>query len=129
MIDKKITLIIGNDVYKANRKLFDDFECHEYEAFYIDEFGSTLTMDYWSGDKFFGNYMEIFYFFGIDEDEDSSKCKGLKIWFKEYVKLNKEEKNAWMQIAEDSGYPTQIKFNISFGEVKDFEYDELKDLK
>jgi len=33
-----------------------------------------------------------------------------------------------MQIAKDSGYPKQIKINTSFGEVKDFEYDELKDL-
>jgi len=128
MIDKKTTLIIGNDVHSLNLKLFDNFKCHEYDAFFIDEFGSQRTMDYWCGDKFFGNYMEIFYFFGIDDEEDSSKCKGLKIWFKEYAKFNENEKNFWMQIAEDSGYPTQIKINVSFGEVKDFEYDELKDL-
>ena len=128
MIDKKTTLIIGNDVHDLNPILFDDFKCHEYDAFFIDEFGSQRTMDDWGGDKFFGNYMEIFYFFGIDDEEDSSKCKGLKIWFKEFEKFNENEKNSWMQIAEDSGYPTQIKINISFGEVKDFEYDELKDL-
>ena len=128
MIDKKITLIIGNDVYKLKPKLFYDFKCHEYEEFFIDEFGSTRTMDYWSGDEFFGNYMEIFYFFGIDDEEESSKCKGLKIWFKEYSKFNEDDKDIWMQIAEDSGYPKQIKINTSFGEVKDFEYDELKDL-
>ena len=128
MIDKKITLIIGNDVYKVMPKLFNDFKCHEYKSFFMDEFGLKRTMDYWSGDEFFGNYMEIFYFFGIDQEEASSKCKGLKIWFKEYVKFNKEEENFWMQIAEDSGYPKQIKTNISFGEIKDFEYDELKDL-
>tara|TARA_B100000212_G_scaffold331913_1_gene299596 strand:+ start:261 stop:650 length:390 start_codon:yes stop_codon:yes gene_type:complete len=128
MNDKKITLIIGNDVHDANPKLFDDFESHVYEAFFLDEFGAKRTMDYWSGDKFFGNYMEIFYFFGIDDDEESSKCKGLKIWFKEYSKFNEEDKNFWMQIAEGSGYPNQIKTNISFGEVKDFEYDEFKDL-
>ena len=127
MINKKIILIIGNDVHNANPKLFDDFTCHEYEAFFIDEFGSKRTMDYWSGDKFFGNYMEIFYFFGIDQEEDSSTCKGLKIWFKEYSKFDKKDENFWMQIAEDAGYPKQIKTNISFGEVKDFEYDELKD--
>ena len=128
MIDKKITLIIGDDVYIQNPKLFDDFKCHEYKAFFIDEFGSKRTMDYWSGDNFFSNYMEIFYFFGIDNEEESSKCQGLKIWFKEYAKLNKRDQNYWIQIAEDSGYPKQIKTNISFGEVKDFEYDELKDL-
>ncbi len=128
MTYKKITLIIGNDVHNVNPRLFDNFQCHEYEAFFIDEFGSKQTMDYWSGDKFFGNYMELFYFFGIDDDEDSAKCKGLKIWFKEYAKLNEKDKNFWMQIAEDSGYPKQIKINTSFGEVKHFEYDELKDL-
>ena len=128
MIDKKITLIIGSDVHNANPKLFDDFKSHEYEEFFIDEFGSKRTMDYWSGDNFFGNYLEIFYFFGIDEEEDSSKCNGLTIWFKEYDKFNKKDKNFWMQIAEESGYPKQIKTNISFGEVKDFEFDELKDL-
>jgi len=128
MIEKKITLIIGNDIYNVNPKLFDDFTYHEYEAFFIDEFGSKQTMDYWSGDKFFGNYMEIFYFFGIDEEEDSTKCKGLKIWFKEYATLNDKEKKFWMETAEEFGYPLQIKINTSFGEVKDFEYDELKDL-
>ena len=128
MIDKKITLIIGNDVYNLNSQLFDDFTCHEYEAFFIDEFGLKRTMDYWSGDEFFGNYMEIFYFFGIDQEEESSKCQGLKIWFKEYEQINEIDKNFWMQIAEDSGYPKQIKINTSFGEVKDFEYYELKDL-
>ena len=86
-------------------------------------------MDYWSGDKFFGNYMEIFYFFGIDEEEESSKCKGLKIWFNEYVRFNDKDKEFWKQIVEDSGYPTQIKINTSFGEVKDFEYNELKDFQ
>tara|TARA_B100000900_G_scaffold392266_1_gene387601 strand:- start:139 stop:525 length:387 start_codon:yes stop_codon:yes gene_type:complete len=126
MIDKKITLIIGNDVHKVNPELFDTFKCHEYSAFFIDEFGSERTMDYWSGDKFFGNYMEIFYFFGIDQEEDSSKCEGLKIWFKEYKKFNEKDQNSWTQIAEDFGYPKQIKINTSFGEVKDFEYDELK---
>ena len=85
-------------------------------------------MDYWSGDNFFGNYLEIFYFFGIDEEEESSKCKGLKIWFKDYIKFNEKDKNFWMQIAEDSGYPKQIKINTSFGEVKEFEYNDLKDL-
>ena len=128
MIDQKTTLIIGNDVYKVIPKLFDDFKCYEYEAFFIDEFGSKQNMDYWSGDKFFGNYMEIFYFFGINEEEESSKCKGLKIWFKEFTEFSKSDKNFWIQIAEDSGYPKQIKTNISFGEIKDFEYDELKDL-
>ena len=128
MIDKKITLIIGNDVYKLKPKLFDDFTCHEYQEFFIDEFGLKRTMDYWSGDEFFGNYMEIFYFFGINDEEDSSNCKGLKIWFKEYSKFNEKDKEMWMQIVENSGYPKQIKINISFGEVKDFEYDELKDL-
>ena len=128
MFDKKITLIIGNDVHKVNPKLFDDFKYHEYQAFYIDEFGAKRTMDYWSGDKFFGNYMEIFYFFGIDEEEESSKCKGLKIWFKEYSIFSKKDEEIWMQIAEDSGYPKQVKINTSFGEVKDFEYEELKDL-
>tara|TARA_Y100001933_G_scaffold91205_1_gene92196 strand:- start:81 stop:467 length:387 start_codon:yes stop_codon:yes gene_type:complete len=128
MIDKKITLIIGNDVHKLNPKLFDDFLSHEYESFFINEFGSKLTMDYWTGDKFFGNYMEIFYFFGIDEEEESTKCKGLKIWFKEYTVFDEKDKIFWMQIVEDSGYPKQIKINTSFGEVKDFEYDELKDL-
>ena len=128
MIDKKITLIIGNDVYNSNPELFDDFESHEYREYFIDEFGSKINMDYWSGDKFFGNYMEIFYFFGIDDEEESSKCKGLKIWFKEYKKFNENDKEIWMQIVEDAGYPKQLKINTSFGEVKDFEYDELKDL-
>ena len=128
MNNKKTIIIIGNDVQKFNPKLFHDFECHEYEEFFIDEFGSKLSMDYWSGDKLFGNYMELFYFFGIDEEADSSKCKGLKIWFKEYITLNEKEKNFWMEIAEDFGYPNQIKINTSFGEVKDFEYNELKDL-
>ena len=128
MIDKKTTLIIGNDVYKVNPKLFDDFKSQEYEAFFINEFGSRLTMDYWSGDEYFGNYMEIFYFFGIDKEEESSKCKGLKNWFKEYATLSENDKNVWIEIAEDFGYPKQIKINTSFGEVKDFEYDELKDL-
>ena len=128
MIDKIITLIIGNDVYDENPKLFEGFKSYEYQAYYIDEFGLTRTMDYWSGDKFFGNYMEIFYFFGIDEDEEASKCEGLKIWFKEYAEFNNIDKNFWMRFAVDSGYPKQIKINTSFGEVKDFEYDELKDL-
>jgi len=128
MIDKKITLIIGNDVYNLNSKLFDDFKCHEYGEFFIDEYGSKRSMDFWSGDKFFGNYLEIFYFFGIDEEEKSSRCQGLKIWFKEYANFNEKDKNFWMQIVEDSKYPKQIKINTSFGEVKDFEYDELKDL-
>ena len=128
MIDKKITLIIGNDIHKVNPELFNDFECHEYESFFIDEFGSKRPMDYWLGDKFFGNYMEIFYFFGIDDEENSSKCKGLKIWFKEYLKFNEEDKEMWMQIVENSGYPKQIKINTSFGEVKEFEYNDLKDL-
>jgi len=128
MIDKKITLIIGNDIHKSYPKLFNDFKCQEYDSFFIDEYGLKQTMDYWSGDKFFGNYMEIFYFFGIDEEEDCSKCKGLKIWFKEYEKFNENDKNFWNQITEESGYPKQMKINISFGEVKDFEYYELKDL-
>ena len=128
MIEKKITLLIGNDLFSKNQKLFYDFESHEYGALFIDEFGLEQTMDYWHGDKFFGNYMELFYFFGINDDEESSKCKGLKIWFKEYSKFSKKDKNFWMQIAEDSGYPKQIKINTSFGEVKDFEYDELKSL-
>ena len=128
MIDKKTTLIIGDDVVKLNPELFKDFKSFEYQDFFIDEFGLKRTMDYWSGDQFFGNYMEIFYFFGIDEEEESSKCKGLKIWFKEYPTLNEKDKNFWMEIAEDFGYPLQIKINTSFGEVKDFEYDELKDL-
>ena len=128
MIDKKIILIIGNDIYNISPKLFVDFKFHEYKAFFVDEYGANKTMDYWSGDKFFGNYMEIFYFFGIDEDEEFSKCKGLKIWFKEYAKFDEKDKDFWTKIAEDSGYPKQIKINISFGDVKDFEYDELKDL-
>tara|TARA_Y100000589_G_scaffold269728_1_gene261801 strand:+ start:803 stop:1189 length:387 start_codon:yes stop_codon:yes gene_type:complete len=128
MIDKKITLIIGNDVYKVNPKLFNDFQSYEYEAFFIDEFGKRQTMDYWSGDEFFANYMEIFYFFGINYEEESSKCKGLKIWFKRYAKFTEKDKNRWTQIAVDFGYPKQIKINTSFGEVKDFEYDQLKDL-
>ena len=129
MIDKKITLIIGNDIYNQNPRLFDHFKCHEYDAFFIDEFGSKRNMEYWSGDQFFGNYMEILYFFGIEEEEEeSSKCKDLKIWFKEYRTLNEKEKNFWIETAEDFGYPKQIKINTSFGEVKDFEYDELKDL-
>ena len=128
MIDRKTILIIGHDVYKVNSKLFDDFQCHKYEAFFIDEFNRKRTMDYWSGDKFFGNYMEIFYFFGIDEDEDSKKCEGLKIWFNEYAKFDEKDKSFWMQIGEDSGYPKQVKINTSFGEVKDFEYDDLKNL-
>ena len=127
MIDKKITLIIGNDIYNIKPRLFDDFKYHEYDSFFIDEFGSKRTMDYWSGDKFFGNYMEIFYFFGIDEEEESSKCKGLKIWFKEYAKFNEKDKQMWIQIAADLGYPKQIKINTSFGKVKNFEYDEFKD--
>ena len=128
MIDKKITLIIGNDIHNIYPELFDDFKCHEYEAFFFDEFGSKRTMDYWSGDKFFGNYMEIFYFFGIDDEEESSKCEGLKIWFKEFANFNEKDKNFWMQISEDSGYPKQMKINTSFGEVKDFEYYEIKDI-
>ena len=128
IIDKKITLIIGNDLYTVNPKLFNDFKCHKYEGFFIDQFGSKRSMDYWSGDKFFGNYMEIFYFFGIDEEEESSKCKGLRIWFKEYTKFDEKDENFWMKIAENSGYPKQMKTIISFGDVKDYEYNELKDL-
>ncbi len=127
MIDKKVTLIIGNDVQMMNLDLFGDFKSHEYQECFIDQFGSRQAMDYWQGDEFFSNYMEIFYFFGINYDEDSSKCKGLKIWFNEYVRFNDKDKEFWKQIVEDSGYPTQIKINTSFGEVKDFEYNELKD--
>ena len=127
MIDKKLILIIGDDIQKKNPELFNDFKSHEYEAFFNDEFGSKQTMDYWSGDNFFGNYMEIFYFFGIDDEEDASKCKGLKIWFKEYLFLNEKDKEAWISIAEDSGFPKQIKINTSFGEIKDFEFEELQD--
>ena len=127
MIDKKFILIIGNDIYNINTKLFIDFKCHEYKAFFMDEFGSKQTMDYWSGDDFFGNYMEIFYFFGIDNDEDCSKCNGLKIWFKEYLKFDDNDREMWMKIAENSGYPKQVKIDISFGKVADFEYEELKD--
>tara|TARA_Y100000589_G_scaffold119866_1_gene114206 strand:+ start:543 stop:929 length:387 start_codon:yes stop_codon:yes gene_type:complete len=128
MINKKITLIIGNDVHNVNPKSFDLFKSHEYKEFFIDEFGIKRSMDYWSGDEFFGNYMEIFYFFGIDYEEESSKCKGLKIWFREYAKFNEKDKNFWMNLAKESGYPKQIKINTSFGKVKDFEYYELKDL-
>ncbi len=128
MINKKIILIIGNDVHNVNPKLFVNFKCYEYKEFFIDEFGTQLTMDYWSGDEFFGNYMEIFYFFGIDYEEESSKCKGLKIWFREYTKFTEKDKNFWMHFAKDSGYPNQIKINTSFGKVKDFEYYELKNL-
>ena len=128
MFDKKIILIIGNDVQKKNPELFGDFKYQVYEEFFINEFGSKQTMDYWYGDDFFGNYMELFYFFGIDDEEDYSKCKGLKIWYKEYAKFNDKDKEIWMQIAKDSGYPNQIKINTSFGEVKNFEYNELKDL-
>ena len=127
MIDKKIVLIIGDDIQTKYPELFYDFNSHEYEAFYNDEFGSRQTMDYWSGDNFFGNYMEIFYFFGINDDEDSSKCKGLKIWFKEYPFLSEKDKENWYSIAKESGFPKQIKINTSFGEIKDFEYEELKD--
>ena len=105
MIDKKFILIIGNDIHNISPKLFVDFKCHEYEGFFVDEVGSKRNMDYWSGDKFFGNYMEIFYFFGIDEEEPSSKCEGLKIWFREYSKFNKEDEDFWMQVAQESGYP------------------------
>ena len=128
MIDKRTILIIGNDVQKLNPELFKNFKCHVYQEFFIDEFGVKQTMDYWSGDDFFGNYMEIFYFFGIDDEEASSNCKGLKIWFKEYEKFSEKDKEIWTQIAKDSGYPQQIKINTSFGVVKDFEYDQIKDL-
>ena len=128
MFEKKIILIIGNDIHNVNPELFNDFNSHEYEAFFIDDFGSKKTMDYWAGDKFFGNYMEIFYFFGIDEEEESSKCEGLKIWFKEFANFNEKDKLFWIKIAEDAGYPRQIKTNTSFGDVQDFEYDELKNL-
>jgi len=128
MIDKKITLIIGNDLHNLNPKLFDNFTSHEYGELFIDEFGSNLSLDDWPGDQFFGNYMEILYFFGMQDEEEFLKCKGLKIWFKEYSKFNNEDKNFWLQIAENSGYPKQIKINTYFGEVKDFEYDELKNL-
>ena len=128
MIDKKLTLIIGNDIYVVNPKLFDDFKYHEYEASFIDEFGSKRTMYYWSGDKFFGNYLEIFYFFGIDDEEEISKCRGLKIWFKEFSEFKQKEKIFWMQIAEDAGYPTQFKLNTFFGDVRNYEYDELKNI-
>ena len=124
---KKITLIIGNDVHNLSPELFNEFKFFVYDDFFIDEFGSKQTMDYWSGDEFFGNYMEIFYFFGIDEEEDCSKCKGLKIWFKEFSEFSEKDKETWMKIAEESGYPNQLKINTSFGEVKDFEYEELKD--
>ena len=127
MMDKKITLIIGDDVQQKNPELFYDFNRYEYKEFYVDELGNKQTMDYWGGDNFFGNYMEIFYFFGIDEDEDPSKCKGLKIWFKEYSLLNDKDKDTWFRIAQNSGYPKQVKINTSFGEIKDFEYEELKD--
>jgi len=127
MIDKKIILIVGDEVQKHNPELFDDFKSYEYKEFFIDEFGSKQTMDYWSGDDFFGNYMEIFYFFGIDNDEDCSKCNGLKIWFKEYLKFDDNDREMWMKIAENSGYPKQVKIDISFGKVADFEYEELKD--
>tara|TARA_B100000575_G_C22483475_1_gene319747 strand:+ start:118 stop:504 length:387 start_codon:yes stop_codon:yes gene_type:complete len=128
MIDKIITLIIGHDIQRQNPELFDDFKTHEYEEFFIDEFGLKRPMDYWSGDDFFGNYMEIFYFFGIDHEEECSKCKGLKIWYKNFTEFDVKEKEVWMKIAEDSGFPKQIKINTSFGKVKDFEYYELKDL-
>ena len=128
MINKKITLIVGNDVQKLKPELFNDFKFFEYDDFFIDEFGSKQSMDCWSGDEFFGNYMEIFYFFGIDDDEECSKCKGLIIWFKEFSKFSDKDKEIWMKIAEESGYPKQLKINTSFGEVKDFEYEELKDL-
>ena len=127
MINKKITLIISNNIYKNNSELFINFKSHEYDDFYIDEFGLKQTMDYWPGDDFFGNYMEIFYFFGIDDEEDCSKCKGLKIWFKEYSKFDEKDKETWTKIAKDSGFSKQIKIKTSFGKVKDFEYDELKD--
>ncbi len=127
MIEKKITLIIGNDVRKENPELFEDFKSHDYADFYIDEFGIKKNMNDWSGDNFFGNYLELFHFFGIDKEEGFSKCKGLKIWFKEYAEFNEIDKQFWMQIAFNSGYPEQIRFNTSFGEIKDFEYDELKD--
>ena len=128
MMDKKITLIIGNQIKEKNPKLCIDFKCHEYDEFYIDEFGLKKTMDYWSGDNFFGNYMELFNFYGIDFEEDYSKCKGLKIWFKEYTIFHEKDEKFWLKVAEDSGYSQQIKINTSFGEVKDFEYDELKNL-
>ena len=127
MINKKITLIISNNIYKNNSELFINFKSHEYDDFYIDEFGLKQTMDYWPGDDFFGNYMEIFYFFGIDDEEDCSKCKGLKIWFKEYSKFDEKDKENWTKIAKDSGFSKQIKIKTSFGKVKDFEYDDLKD--
>ena len=127
MINKKITLIISNNIYKNNSELFINFKSHEYDDFYIDEFGLKQTMDYWPGDDFFGNYMEIFYFFGIDDEEDCSKCKGLKIWFKEYSKFDEKDNETWTKIAKDSGFSKQIKIKTSFGKVKDFEYDELKD--
>tara|TARA_Y100001978_G_scaffold38205_1_gene34094 strand:- start:1056 stop:1442 length:387 start_codon:yes stop_codon:yes gene_type:complete len=127
MINKKITLIISNNIYKNNSELFINFKSHEYDDFYIDEFGLKQTMDYWPGDDFFGNYMEIFYFFGIDDEEDCSKCKGLKIWFKEYSKFDEKDKETWTKIAKDSGFSKQIKIKTSFGKVKDFEYDDLKD--
>ena len=63
MIEKKITLIIGNDVRKENPELFEDFKSHDYADFYIDEFGIKKNMNDWSGDNFFGNYLELFHFF------------------------------------------------------------------
>ena len=129
MFEKKITLIIGNDIHQKNEELFDDFESYEYQGFYFDEFGLKQTMDYWNGDKFFNNYLEIFYFFGIDEDEDCSRCQGLRIWFNEYSKFNEKDKEIWMQLAKDSGHPTQIKINTNFGEIKDFEYKEIKNFR
>ena len=81
MIDKKTTLIIGDDVYNLNPKLFKDFKSFEYQSFFIDEFGLKRTMDYWSGDQFFGNYMEIFYFFGTKFiNKEGLIFKGFKIF-------------------------------------------------
>ena len=120
-MDKKLTLIIGDDIQQKNPELFwqTGFSIHEYDEYFVDENGIEQPFDQFTGDDFFGDVSEMYYFFGL-EFCDLENFKGQRIWWKDYSKITEKEYENWMKVAKDSGHPNQIKIKTYFWEIKDF---------
>ena len=120
-MDKKLTLIIGDDIHIKNVDYFaqEGFSFYEYDDHFIDANGYEESFDMFIGDDFFGDVSEMYDFFEVEFDE-FEKFKGKRIWWKDYSKITEQEYENWMKMAKDSGHPNQIKIKTYFWEIKDF---------
>tara|TARA_Y100000589_G_scaffold38202_1_gene31964 strand:- start:463 stop:846 length:384 start_codon:yes stop_codon:yes gene_type:complete len=121
IMDKKLTLIIGDDIHTKNVDYFvqEGFSVYEYDDHFIDANGYEESFDMFIGDDFFGDVSEMYDFFEVEFDE-FEKFKGKRIWWKDYSKITEQEYENWMKMAKDSGHPNQLKIKTYFWEIKDF---------